>query len=63
MRLPIFLLALLLGGSARQAPEVAIAQGRLAGASDGGVLVFKGIPYAAPPVGPLRWRAPRPGPH
>jgi para-nitrobenzyl esterase len=27
---------------------------------DGAVNIFKGIPFAAPPVGPLRWKAPQP---
>jgi para-nitrobenzyl esterase len=28
--------------------------------ADGTVRAFKGIPYAAPPLGPLRWKAPQP---
>lgn len=30
------------------------------GAQASGVREFRGIPYAAPPIGPLRWRAPQP---
>jgi para-nitrobenzyl esterase len=32
-------------------------------ASDAAVRIFRGIPYAAPPVGKLRWRAPQPAAH
>jgi len=42
------------------APLVQTQSGQLSGASDGQVLSFEGIPYAAPPVGPLRWRPPAP---
>jgi para-nitrobenzyl esterase len=38
------------------------ANGPVAGlpSADGTVIAFKGIPYAAPPLGELRWRAPKP---
>ncbi|HEX4496546.1 MAG TPA: carboxylesterase family protein [Thermoanaerobaculia bacterium] len=41
-------------------PKVRVESGLLAGVEEGGARVFRGIPYAAPPVGPLRWKAPQP---
>jgi para-nitrobenzyl esterase len=47
-------------------PITALAQtistdaGAVAGAAEEGVESWKGIPFAAPPLGPLRWRAPQP---
>lgn len=37
-------------------------EGPLRGTTDGASLSWRNIPYAAPPVGPLRWRAPQPPP-
>jgi para-nitrobenzyl esterase len=34
--------------------------GALSGAVEDGVRVFKGIPFAAPPIGDLRWKPPQP---
>ena len=44
-------------------PEVTAPAGHIRGIREGPneeVHVFRGIPYAEPPVGPLRWRPPRP---
>jgi para-nitrobenzyl esterase len=41
-------------------PVVDTCQGRLVGFTDEDVHVWCGIPYAAPPVGELRWRSPQP---
>lgn len=41
-------------------PTVVVETGKVAGREDGGLFVFKGIPYAAPPERALRWRPPQP---
>jgi para-nitrobenzyl esterase len=60
-------LALLLGillpvTHARAGDRVRTSAGEVQGtaSADGKIRVFKGIPFAAPPVGPLRWKAPQP---
>ena len=58
-------LAILPGCGGTPAPDPAsereIGQGRVVGAlsTDGDAHIWRGIPFAAPPVGDLRWRAPR----
>jgi para-nitrobenzyl esterase len=41
-------------------PTVQVDTGILQGSTEYNMQVFKGIPYAAPPVGDLRWRPPQP---
>ena len=54
-------LAALPAAAAIQQP-VKVKTGLITGVASGdsSIAVFKGIPYATPPVGDLRWRAPRP---
>jgi para-nitrobenzyl esterase len=47
-------------GIAQQPAPVAVERGSVQGTSEDGLMVYRGIPSAAPPVGDLRWRAPQP---
>ncbi len=53
-------LAAMGGGNAAPPPVVRVDSGELQGVVDDGVVSYKGIPFAAPPVGDLRWRPPQP---
>jgi para-nitrobenzyl esterase len=59
------LIAAALASTAMAADRVKIASGTLEGTvnSDSSVRIFRGIPFAAAPVGDLRWRPPQPVQH
>src|SRR5262249_28795009 len=48
------------GNGNSQGPTVSTTDGPVRGFVKNGVNTFLGIPYAAPPVGPLRWMPPQP---
>ncbi|WP_020599781.1 carboxylesterase/lipase family protein [Spirosoma panaciterrae] len=54
------LFGLYLGALAQQPTPVKVVGGLVQGTSEDGLTVYKGIPFAVPPVGDLRWRAPQP---
>lgn len=58
--LPILLIALSAPAWSAFNQPVRIDTGLVSGVTNGKVTAFKGIPYAAPPIGDLRWREPRP---
>ncbi len=62
MNRPFHLLVFSCLAYAGVADPVRLDTGSLSGVDlkDAGVRVFKGIPFATPPVGDLRWRAPQP---
>ena len=46
--------------SAAADSTVKVEQGLLKGTVEQGLTVYRGVPFAAPPIGDLRWRAPKP---
>jgi para-nitrobenzyl esterase len=63
MRKIIFLFFLLIVAkflAAQQPAPIKVEEGLVQGTVEDGLTVYKGIPFAAPPVGDLRWKAPQP---
>lgn len=53
-------MAMAVSAAAAEGPIVRAPAGAVQGEAQGGLNIFKGLPYARPPVGPLRWRPPQP---
>lgn len=59
-RVVMSLAALVAMNAPAASQTIATPSGQVSGTTDGGVTAYKGIPYAAAPVGANRWRAPQP---
>jgi hypothetical protein len=61
IKLSLCLAAMVASTAAQETPPIVkVDKGQLQGASNDGVVSYKGVPFAAPPVGDLRWRPPQP---
>jgi len=57
----VAILAAMTGGARAEGPPRArVTDGEVIGVEAGTAVIFRAIPYAAPPVGPLRWKPPAP---
>ncbi len=56
----VIVVLLSLAECALASTPVITGQGLLAGVDEDGLTVYKGVPFAAPPIGSLRWRPPQP---
>jgi len=54
------LIVIVYGCSQKQPKPVKVEEGLLQGMYEDDLTIYKGVPFAAPPVGDLRWRAPQP---
>lgn len=52
-------LTLLGANAAAQSPQAETANGTVEGRYESGISVYRGVPFAAPPTGELRWREPQ----